>query len=159
MGSAKATHNYTTTAISQATSVLSPKQAVQMLLGTALLATLLAITGQSATARSLRIVGTAGYLSEWRLDGTASEKKSAGAAEFSGPLTWTHVGLCSVNGPQEKGGTIDLQLVEAGALAHIRATLRLEGTECTYDGAFSDSMHGLMDCSNAQGVPLTMSIR
>jgi hypothetical protein len=159
MGSAKAAANYTTTATWQATSVLLPKKAVQMLRRTALLAMLLAITGQPAAARSLRIAGTAGHLSEWRLDGTANEKKSAGAAEFSGSLTWTHVGVCSVNGLQEKGGTIDFQLVGAGSLAHIRATLRLEGTECTYDGVFSDSMRGLMDCSNATGVPLTLSIR
>jgi|GraSoiStandDraft_4_1057263.scaffolds.fasta_scaffold736002_2 hypothetical protein len=53
-------------------------------------------------SRSLRITGAAGYLSEWELSGSATERISGGSSEFLGPLNWKHVGLCSVNGPQEK---------------------------------------------------------
>lgn len=119
----------------------------------------LTVAAAPAQAGSLRVAGTAGYLSEWELNGDITEKISPGVKEFSGPLTWKHVGLCTVNGPQEKTGEIDFQLSGSGALSYIRATLRLEDTQCTYSGNFSDGSSGLMDCSDAKGVPLTLSFR
>jgi hypothetical protein len=37
-------------------------------------------------SRSLRITGTAGYLSEWELSGSVTERISGGSSEFLGPL-------------------------------------------------------------------------
>ena len=56
------------------------------------------VTCAPAQSRSLQVLGTAGYLSEWELNGTVMEKGPAGSNEFSGAVIWKHVGLCSVNG-------------------------------------------------------------
>jgi len=40
------------------------------------------VLATSAQSRSLHVVGSAGYLSEWELDGTVTEKVSAGGSEF-----------------------------------------------------------------------------
>jgi hypothetical protein len=118
-----------------------------------------AVAADSAQAGSLRIAGTGGYLPEWELNGDVTEKISGDAKEFSGPLIWKPIGLCSVNGPQEKTGEIDFQISGSGALSRIHATLWLEGAQCKYTGNLSDSSGGLMDCSDAKGVPLTLSFR
>jgi hypothetical protein len=132
---------------------------VEMLLRALLVMMVFGMAGASVQARSLQIEGTAGYLSEWELSGAVAEKISAGSTEFSGRLTWKHVGLCSVNGPQEKSGEIRLQISGSGELAPISAILSFEGAQCVYRGEFSGSTSGYMDCSHAKGVPLSISIR
>jgi hypothetical protein len=67
----------------------------------------LAVAGTPARSRSLHITGTAGYLSEWEFDGKAAEARTGG--ELVGPLVWKHIGLCSVNGPEEKPGKIRIR--------------------------------------------------
>ena len=112
-----------------------------------------------AQSQSLQIAGTAGYLSEWELGGAVTQTVSAGHSEFFGPVTWTHVGLCSVNGPQEKHGEIRFRISKSGALSEINATISLEGARCTYTGQLADGTRGLMDCSDAKGVPLALSFK
>jgi hypothetical protein len=124
-----------------------------------LLAMALGVAGDPAQSRSLQIQGTAGYLSEWELSGTVTERTSSGSPEFVGPLIWKHVGLCSANGPEEKRGEIKYRVERSGAMSRITATMSLEGVECAYTGDFSDAARGLMDCSNAKGIPLSISIR
>ena len=111
-----------------------------------------------AQSRSLHVVGSAGYLSEWELDGTATEKISAGGSEFFGPLTWRHVGLCSVNGPLEKSGEITFRLSGIES-SHIDAIILLDHSQCFYSGDLSGSSTGNMDCSNAKGIPLSISVK
>jgi hypothetical protein len=115
--------------------------------------------GGPAHAQSRQIVGTAGFLSEWEVKGAVVEKVAADRREFSGPVTLTHVGLCSVNGPEEKRGEIKLQIQRAGSLSRINATITLENGKCTYSGHFSDNTSGVMDCSDAKGVPLAFSLK
>ena len=43
------------------------------------------ITCAPAQSRSLQILGTAGYLSEWELNGTVTEKIQPAAMSFPGP--------------------------------------------------------------------------
>jgi hypothetical protein len=112
-----------------------------------------------AHAQSRQIAGTAGYLSEWELRGVVSEKISAGRREFSGPVTWKHIGLCSVNGPEEKRGEIRVQIEGSGPTSRVDATVSLESVHCTYRGNFSGNTSGAMDCSDAKGVPLTFSLQ
>ena len=120
----------------------------------------LGLSADPARSGSLRVEGTAGYLSEWQLSGDVTEERTtAGAKEFFGSLTWKHVGLCSPNGPEERRGEIRFQLLRSGASARIRATLTLEKAQCTYVGNVPDSSIGLMDCSDAKGVPLTLSFK
>ena len=115
--------------------------------------------GGPAHAQSRQIVGTAGFLSEWEVKGEVVEKIAADRREFSGPVILTHVGLCSVNGPEEKRGEIKLQIQRAGSLSRISATISLENGKCTYSGHFSDNTSGVMDCSDAKGVPLAFSLK
>ena len=67
-----------------------------------------------AQAQLRQVAGTAGYLSEWELKGALSERHSAGGRAFSGPVTWKHVGLCSVNGPQERLGEMSYAITRIG---------------------------------------------
>lgn len=119
----------------------------------------LGMAGGPAQAQSRHISGTAGYLSEWQLDGVVTQKTSTSGRAFSGPVTWKHVGLCSVNGPQEKHGEIRFEIEGSGARSRVHATLSFEAVQCTYDGNFSDTIAGLMDCSDAKGVPLALSYK
>jgi len=110
-------------------------------------------------SQSLKIAGTAGHLSEWELEGAVTERIQAGGSEFSGPVIWKHVGLCSVNGPEEKSGKIKFQISRTGSSYRINATLSFESVQCTYSGKGSYSTSGLMDCSDAKGVPLALSFK
>jgi len=110
-----------------------------------------------ARSRSLQITGTAGYLSEWELDGEIAETETGG--ELIGPLIWKHIGLCSVNGPQEKPGKIRVRLSGAGSPSKIDATILFDSARCTYSGTFSGSSEGRMDCPAAGAIPLSISIK
>jgi len=111
-------------------------------------------------AQSLRVVGTTGYLSEWKVTGTITETPSARRVrEFSGPLTMTHIGLCSQAGPEEKAADIRLQITGSGPMSQIRATMTMDGAKCTFAGKLLDAYSGLMECADAKGVPLTLSIK
>jgi hypothetical protein len=111
-----------------------------------------------AQSRSLQITGTAGYLSEFELSGTVTEGTSSGSTEFFGPLVWKHMGLCSVDGPQEKRGYIRFQMSQGGSIPQINATISLEGMQCGYSGQSSGTSSGHMNCSGAESVPLSISI-
>jgi hypothetical protein len=47
----------------------------------------------------------------------------------------------------------------SGASSQIDATVSLDGAQCSYSGAFAGSSSGQMDCSDAKGIPLTISIK
>jgi hypothetical protein len=111
-----------------------------------------------AEARSLRIVGVAGYLSEWELNAEVTATASRGHEEFSGRLTLKHVGLCSQNGPEEKFGKIKFHISKAGLLSQIHATLLVDGAQCTYSGKLLGGSSGFMDCPHAKAIPLTLSV-
>ena len=55
-----------------------------------------------AGAQSLQVIGYSGYLGEWELTATVTERISSRTKEYSGPLTMKHVGLCTQDGPEEK---------------------------------------------------------
>jgi hypothetical protein len=112
-----------------------------------------------AQSRSLQVIGTAGYLSEWEINGSVTEKGPPGSNEFSGALVWKHVGLCSANGPEEKSGEIKFQIAKSSSSSRIQAAITLNGAQCTYNGEFSSGSSGHMDCTDAKGVPLSISIK
>jgi hypothetical protein len=131
---------------------------MKSLVKAALVAVALEIAGGPAQSQSLQITGTAGYLSEWELSGVLTESASSGGVEYFGPLIWKHVGLCSVNGPQEKYGEIRLRMYRSEKASRINAAISLEGVQCAYSGDFSGRSSGDMDCSDAKGVPLSFLI-
>ena len=118
-------------------------------------AIVLAVPAQS---RSLHVVGNAGYFSEWEFNGTVTENVSAGGNEFFGPLIWRHVGVCNVNGPLEKFGEITFRLSGLKA-SRIDAIILMDRSQCVYSGDLSASSAGHMDCSNAKGIPLSISVK
>jgi hypothetical protein len=124
-----------------------------------LVAIALGVASGPLQARPLQVAGTAGYLSEWELEGAVTERMSLGGSEFFGRVTWKHVGLCSVNGPPTKVGELTFRISGSGGASRINATISFEGARCVYSGEFSGSSTGHMDCSDARGVPLSISIR
>jgi len=124
------------------------------------LAALFGVATCPAQARTLRIDGTLGYLSEWEVKAEVSSVPSGGREEFSGPLTLRHVGLCSPNGAVEKAGRIKFHISKSLWSADaIHATLTIEGLQCTYDGKLSGSTSGFMECRDGKAIPLVLSVQ
>jgi hypothetical protein len=118
----------------------------------------LAVLGALATpagAESLEVLGYAGVLGEWEL--TASVTGNDNTKAYSGPLTMTHVGICTVDGPEEKKGEIRFRLSESSS--RIQATLLVDGTECSYSARLSDFFAGSMNCLNRPAVPLKLWVK
>ncbi|HEY2211227.1 MAG TPA: hypothetical protein VGH62_06330 [Bradyrhizobium sp.] len=109
---------------------------------------------RSAGAEPLQIHGTTGYAGEYELSGSVTEQDLSGKKEFSGPLTVKHVGLCTHDGPKETVGEIRFELAKLSS--RITATLDFDGSKCTYNGVFSESYHGFMDCGRGGSVPLRL---
>ena len=114
--------------------------------------------GGSAAAQSLQVAGAAGYASEWELSGVVTQ--IGPAKQFSGPLTFTHIGLCSVDGPLVKSGQIKFEVSGSKSSSKIHAALFYEGAWCAYDGKLSGlSSHGFMRCSETDQIPITLTIK
>ena len=83
-------------------------------------------------AQSLQVIGYSGYLGEWELTATVTEKTPGRTNEYSGPLMMKHVGLCTQDGPEEKTGEMRFQILASSSQLH--ATLSVAGVECSYSG-------------------------
>jgi hypothetical protein len=110
-----------------------------------------------AQAQSLQVIGYAGYLGEWEWSATVTEKVSSRTKEYSGPLTMKHVGMCTQDGPEEKTGEMRFQI--SGSSSRMKATMQVDGVECTYGGRLSDSYTGMMTCPDRRAVPLTLWVK
>ncbi len=131
-----------------------PQPILGGLTGTPILLVALALLSAPAGARSLEVVGNAGHLGEWELSATLTQ---TGPHRFSGPLSMTHVGICTQDGPERKTGEIRLERPESSS--RLRATLFVDGVECTYAGTLSGSYSGLMNCPDRRPVPLIMWVK
>jgi hypothetical protein len=110
-----------------------------------------------AGAQSLQVIGYSGYLGEWELTATVTERISSRTKEYSGPLTMRHIGLCTQDGPEEKMGQMRFQI--SASSSQLDATFSVAGVECTYSGRLSDSYTGTMDCPDRQAVPLKLWLK
>jgi len=110
-----------------------------------------------AGAQSLQVIGYSGYLGEWELTATVTERISSRTKEYSGPLTMRHIGLCTQDGPEEKTGEMRFQI--SASSSQLNATFLVAGVECTYSGRLSDSYTGTMECPDRQAVPLKLWVR
>ena len=118
---------------------------------------ILGVLATPASAQSLQIVGYSGYLGEWELTATVTERISSRTKEYSGPLTMRHIGLCTQDGPEEKTGEMRFQI--SASSSQLNATFSVAGVECTYSGRLSDPYTGTMDCPGRQAVPLKLWVR
>jgi hypothetical protein len=137
----------------------SKLEKLEITLKTLLLVFMLSAVACPLHAQSLRVTGQTGYLSEWEVSGNVTQSISGQVREFSGPLTIKHVGLCNQAGAQEKVADIKLQIAKSRLLPRFHATITMDGSKCTFSGMFWDTYNGLMDCADAKGVPITLSIK
>ena len=105
---------------------------------------------------TLQVLGQAGVLGEWELTASVAPADPGDTQQLSGPLVMTHVGFCSVDGPEKKAGQIQLMLFGS---SRIKATLVVEGTTCTYDGRKSDAYSGVLRCPARRDVPLLLWLK
>ena len=115
----------------------------------------LSILGVPSYAHSLEVIGYAGVLGEWELAGSVAQTEASRPGELSGPVSMTHVGICTQDGPERKTGEIRLQM----SAARLNATLSFAGMECSYSASFSDAYKGRLICPDRPAVPLTLFVR
>jgi len=118
----------------------------------------LAVLGALATpagAETREVIGYAGVLGEWELTGNVTGDDST--KPLVGPVTMTHVGICTVDNPEEKKGEIRLQISQPAS--RMSATLVLDGVACTYSGQLSDFYTGTMNCPARAPVPLKIWLK
>ena len=108
-----------------------------------------------AAGEPLEIFGYAVVLGEWEL--TASVTGNDGTKDFVGPLTVTHVGICTVDGPEKKKGEIRFQISQPAS--RMSATLLVDGVACTYSGRLSDFYTGVMNCPDGRALPLKIWLK
>ena len=121
------------------------------------LAAVLGAIAAPASVQSLEVFGYAGVLGEWELTATVTENASRRTKDFSGPVTMTHVGLCTQDGPEKKTGEISLQL--SGSPSRLNATISVGGVSCSYSGRLSNFYTGMMTCPDRVSVPLKLWVK
>ena len=104
-----------------------------------------------AAAQTRTVTGQAGILAEWDLNATVTEQSKG---HWAGPLRLTHVGLCSVDGPEEKTG--ELRLLMSEPAGEVAATLLIGDAVCTYSGPLQNSAGGMMHCPERPDVPMLL---
>ncbi len=117
---------------------------------------LIAAGATAALAQSYSVVGQAGYLQEWEIKASLAGTATSNGAEYDGPATLRHVGLCSANGVEEKAGV--LQLKVSRKTSAVEGTLALKDDECRIVASPSKSYSGLLNCRDGQGIPISFSI-
>ncbi|MDM0117340.1 hypothetical protein QTI66_35065 [Variovorax sp. J22R133] len=123
-----------------------------------LLAAAIAATAtQSGAAAPVQLVGYSGVFGEWEWTGIAQEKTTGRSREYAAPLTLVHVGVCTQDGPETKTGEIRFQLSRFPS--EMKATISLDGVECTFNGRLSDRYTGSMTCPDRPAVPLSIWVK
>ena len=117
-------------------------------------AILVCATAPAALAQSYSASGQVGYLQEWEMKASLAKAPAGTVEDFSGPVTLRHVGLCSVNGVEEKSGTLRLSVSRSG----VEGTLAMEDDSCRIAAVAAPSYSGLLRCRNGEGVPIHFSI-
>jgi hypothetical protein len=111
---------------------------------------------ESTMAQSYSVNGQVGYLQEWELKANLAKTITDSGVSYDGPVTLRHVGLCSVNGPEEKSGVV--RLMVSRRTSAVEGTLALKDDTCRIVASASKSHSGLLNCRDGQGVPIQFSI-
>jgi hypothetical protein len=108
----------------------------------------------SALAQSYAANGQIGYLQEWEMKASLARTVTSSGVNYNGPVTLRHVGLCSVNGVEEKSGVLRVSPKTEG----IEGTLAMEDDNLRIVASAPPSYSGLLNCRDGQGVPIHVSI-
>jgi hypothetical protein len=103
--------------------------------------------------QSLAVMGYTGRLGEWELKANLAREGDA-KGELSGPMNMRHVGICTVDGPEEKSGYMRVRL--SSWSSRVEARLTIDGVECLYRGPLSDSNESELDCPDRRPTPITL---
>jgi hypothetical protein len=127
----------------------------------AFLSTILVCAGtatlaQTCSAQTYSANGQVGYLGEWEMKASLVKTVNNSGADYDGPVTLRHVGLCSVNGVEEKSGVVQLRVSRRSSA--IEGTLAMQDDTCRIVASASSPYSGLMNCRDGQGVPIKFSI-
>lgn len=106
-----------------------------------------------AAAQTHAIAGQFGMLGEWDLTATVAKQP---AGHWVGLAHMRHIGYCTVEGPEEKAGELQLKLVEARG--RINGTLLIDGLACTFSARLKDGYDGTLRCPDRRDVPITLSV-
>ena len=126
--------------------------------GAALLSALALCLFEVPKAQAMELLGQAGVLGEWELTGNLTENGSGPSNEFSGPVKMKHVGICTVDEPEERAGNIRLQFADHSR-SRVTANLVLDGVACTYDARKTHAYEGPMLCAGRAPVPLLVWLK
>jgi hypothetical protein len=110
----------------------------------------------AASAQSYSAKGQLGYLQEWEMKGSLAKTATHFSTNYTGPVTLRHVGLCSINGAEEKSGTLEVKV--SSWTSNVEGTLALPDDECHIAASASQGYSGLLNCRNGQGIPIKFSI-
>jgi hypothetical protein len=110
----------------------------------------------AAEPETMQVLGQAGMLGEWEITAHILSTEVGARRYFVGPVLMKHVGMCSVDGPEQKTGEIRLERLGA---SRVKATLLVEGVTCTYDGRKSDAYSGVLRCPDRRNLPLLMWLK
>ena len=114
------------------------------------------VNAGSAMAQSYSVNGRVGYLQEWEMKANLAKTITSSGVSYDGPVTLRHVGLCSVNGPEEKSGVV--RLTVSRRTSAVEGTLALKDDTCRIVVSASKPYSGLLNCRAGQGVPVSFSI-
>jgi hypothetical protein len=110
----------------------------------------------SAMAQSYSVNGQVGYLQEWEMKANLAKTITDSGVNYDGSVTLRHVGLCSVNGLEEKSGVV--RLTVSRRTSAVEGTLAMKDDTCRIVASASKSHSGLLNCRDGQGVPISFSI-
>jgi hypothetical protein len=110
----------------------------------------------SVMAQSYSVSGQVGYLQEWEMKANLAKTITGSGVNYDGPVTLRHVGLCSVNGVEEKSGVV--RLTVSRRASSVEGTLSLKDDICRIAASASKPHSGLLNCRDGQGVPISFSI-
>ena len=67
-----------------------------------------------------------------------------------------HVGYCTVDGPEEKSGELQLSLNEPRG--RINGTIVIDGVACAFSARLKDGYDGTLRCPDRRDVPISLSV-
>jgi hypothetical protein len=128
----------------------------KMLVGALLVAISICVAAQGVLAQSYLANGQIGYLQEWEMKGSLTKTATSASVVYSGPVTLRHVGLCSVNGVEEKSGAVEFRV--SLKTASVEGKLSMKDDDCRIVASAPPSYSGLLNCRDGQGIPMKFSI-